>query len=347
MELKVSVIVPVYNAEKYLAECIQSLVAQTLGECEFIFVDDGSRDSSSAIIEKYMREDRRIRLIRQENAGVSAARNAGLAAARGEYIGFVDADDWVEAEMFEKMSQIALSSGSDIVIIDYASQLGDQWIVSRHEFPPDFKLDQTYMEKHVLPLFMKGWSMNTVCNKLFRKELIDRNAISFRKGKSLGEDKYFAMEMFAVSKSMIYVEYVGYHYREVPGSATRNLQNADYFNHAIEVYEERYPHAYEKLVEPGELSQLKSIEFIQAIISYVHLYYAPANGLKLRRKVDAVKTMLEHPAVRSSLPVYTIHRQNAGRYERWILRMMGIKSALGLLCLTLYSRWRNNIKPGG
>jgi glycosyltransferase involved in cell wall biosynthesis len=344
---KITVVIPVYNAEQYLTECVQSLIKQTLQECEFIFVDDGSRDGSRTILERYRREDGRIRVIYQENRGVSAARNVGISVAKGEYIGFVDADDWVKPEMFEVMFEAAVSSRSDIVVIDYESQIGERKGCSRHEFPADRRLDRTYIKKEVMPLFMMGWSMNTVWNKLFRKQLIYRHDISFRKGMTLGEDKVFAMELFAVADSMIYLNYVGYHYREVYGSATRNLAKMDYFAHAIEVYEEKYPQAYEKLVEPGELTRLKSIEFIKAIISYVHLYYEPANGLSLRQKIGSVKEMLAHPAVRAALPAYAHHRQNAGRYEQWILRMMGMQSALGLYGLTAYSRFRNDTNTGG
>ena len=103
MNVKVSVIIPVYNCEKYIEECIESLINQTLQECEFIFVNDGSKDKSEEIIKKYADKDERITLINQKNSGVSVARNVGIKKAVGEYIGFVDADDYVDSNYYEKL----------------------------------------------------------------------------------------------------------------------------------------------------------------------------------------------------------------------------------------------------
>jgi glycosyltransferase involved in cell wall biosynthesis len=342
MDLKVSVIVPVYNAEPYLAECIESLLAQTLDSCEFIFVNDGSRDGSLAILERYRMSDSRVRIIDQDNQGVSAARNAGLAAARGMYIGFVDSDDWVETDMFEVMYRAAADSGCDIVVIDYETQVEGQTVRTQYDFHSGVRLERTDLEREVLPLYMRGWSMNSVCNKLFRAELIARNGIVFRKGRLLGEDKLFGMAAFAVAGSMLYEKYAGYHYREVRGSATRNLAKMDYFGHAVEVFEEQYPQDYSRLMDSMQLNQMKAIELIRSVMSYIHLYFMPDNGLSVRRQLSAVKEILNHPSVRHSLLKYMKHNADAGRYELWMLRMMEYRSALGLYLLTAYSRYRND-----
>ena len=99
----VSVIIPVYNADKFLERCVNSLLSQTLASCEFIFVNDGSTDASLSILQQFQQKDPRIRLVNQENKGVSDARNAGLKIANGDYIGFVDADDFIEKDYFEKL----------------------------------------------------------------------------------------------------------------------------------------------------------------------------------------------------------------------------------------------------
>ena len=119
LEIKISVVIPVYNAEEYIIECIESLLGQTLKECEFIFVNDGSNDGSQQIIERYKLLDSRIKLINQENQGVSCARNNGLKIALGEYIGFVDADDFIEEEMYEVLYDSIKSDNSDSVISNY------------------------------------------------------------------------------------------------------------------------------------------------------------------------------------------------------------------------------------
>ena len=104
---KVSIIVPVYNAEKYLCECVDSILSQTLTDLEVILVDDGSADSSPVICDGYAERDKRVKAIHQKNSGAAAARNHGMNIAQGEYIAFVDSDDWIDADMYKRMVDTA------------------------------------------------------------------------------------------------------------------------------------------------------------------------------------------------------------------------------------------------
>ena len=112
---ELSIIVPVYKVEKYLPKCLDSILAQTFTDFELILIDDGSPDRCGDICDEYAAKDDRLIVIHQENKGVSAARNAGLDIARGEYIGFVDSDDWIEPEMYETMLATAKESEAEIV----------------------------------------------------------------------------------------------------------------------------------------------------------------------------------------------------------------------------------------
>lgn len=114
--IKVSIIVPVYNVEKYLEKCLDSLINQTLKDIEIICVNDGSTDTSQKILEKYSKKDNRITIINQENAGLSVARNSGIDIAKGEYIGFVDSDDWVDLNFYEKLYNSAIENDADIAV---------------------------------------------------------------------------------------------------------------------------------------------------------------------------------------------------------------------------------------
>ena len=115
-DLKVSVIVPVYNGEKYIEECMDSIVGQTLREIEIICVDDGSTDGSPEILERFRRQDKRVRLISQENAGAGAARNRGFKEAGGEYLSFLDADDFFEPDMLETAYRKAKEQKAQILV---------------------------------------------------------------------------------------------------------------------------------------------------------------------------------------------------------------------------------------
>lgn len=115
-KIKVSIVIPVYNVEKYLEQCMESIISQTLTELEIICVNDGSTDNSLKILEKYEKIDTRIKIISKKNDGLGAARNTGINAAHGEYIGFVDSDDFVDETMFEKLYNKGKSTGADVVL---------------------------------------------------------------------------------------------------------------------------------------------------------------------------------------------------------------------------------------
>ena len=119
---QVSVIVPVYNTEKYLAECVNSILAQTLRDIEVILVDDGSTGSSPAMCDAYAEKDSRVKVIHKVNGRAATARNAGMKIAQGEYIAFVDSDDWISPDMYEQM----LASGADVCLCDYVRFQGEQ-----------------------------------------------------------------------------------------------------------------------------------------------------------------------------------------------------------------------------
>lgn len=132
---KVSVIVPVYNAEKYLRECVDSILGQTLADLELILVDDGSTDSSPAICDRYAAQDARVQVIHQANAGLSAARNRGIEVAAGEWVAFVDSDDFIDANMYHTMIIAAEAEGAQLAVCTgyYYSDVHKERISSLHD----------------------------------------------------------------------------------------------------------------------------------------------------------------------------------------------------------------------
>lgn len=167
----VSVIVPVYNVEKYLRRCVDSVLAQTLTDFELILVDDGSTDGSPAICDEYARGDTRVKVIHQKNAGVSAARNAGLDAARGEYVAFVDSDDYVDERYLEKL----LAPGCDLCICG-AKIILEDGIVQSYISPQAEVCD---MSPEKITQFLESNYRTYVWGKVFGKKLIDSCELRF------------------------------------------------------------------------------------------------------------------------------------------------------------------------
>ena len=338
MDIKVSVIIPVYNAENYLAECIESLLSQTLQECEFIFINDGSLDRSREIIETYQKRDSRIRLLNQENQGVSAARNKGLEIAAGEYVGFVDADDYVEKEMFERLYCVAEEQGCDVVISNLKGE--GTHAMLQYPFQKEAVLNQEYIQKHILPYFIKQENLNSVCNKLFRTERIRECKIVFPKKVALGEDGMFNLQFFSKAEKAIYLNYAGYIYREVAGSATRNFLKHDYFKRALEVYSMELPKSIKLTMSKEELVKLKAEKLVNSVKAFI--FQIICTNSNFLEKYKNIKKMINSPQVKEALTKYDFGSNDFyGRYERAVITMMKYNFTIGIFCAASYSRLRN------
>ncbi|PEJ58455.1 glycosyl transferase family 2 [Bacillus sp. AFS002410] len=342
MSTKVSVIIPVYNAEQFIAQCIESLLKQTLKECEFIFVNDGSKDNSRKIVEKYQTIDERIKLINQENQGVSIARNNGLLIATGKYIGFVDADDYVRNDMYKVLFKTANESGCDVVLSNFESEINGREVIVRYPFLKNRVHDRNYIEHEILPYFLESEELNSVVNKLYKKEVINENNVKFPEKIALGEDGMFNIHFFSNAATMQYIDYTGYYYREVIGSATRNISEKDYFKRALEVYKSDLPDIYAK-VDKSKISQLRSIKFVNSVFSYIHIYFVPSQEMNIRGRYKFVKSMIYNKEFRNALSQYKNNENynSLGRYEKSIFNLIQKKSIIGLYFLTAYSRFRN------
>lgn len=181
-DIKVSVVVPVYNGEKYLAQCMDSIIGQTLKEIEIICVDDGSADSSAGILESYARKDKRIKVIRQKNAGAGAARNTGLTQAKGEYLSFLDADDFFEPDMLACAYQKAKEQNAQILVFgsdQYREDLNEfqkvSWTLRKHALPPYRPMNYRTFTENVFRVFV-GWTWD----KLFQREFVLKNSLKFQ-----------------------------------------------------------------------------------------------------------------------------------------------------------------------
>lgn len=208
----ISIIIPVYNAEPYVTECIESVIAQTFTDWELILVDDGSTDHSGIICDNYAARDPRVRVIHQPNGGVSAARNTGLNSAKGDWVTFVDADDTIEPGFFHIITQ---TNNTDLII----TSLFVNW---RNE--PAFS-DREYIGKEQIREFVlsKGfYEFRTPWMKFFKKSIIDNQHLRFPTDLSYGEDTVFINSFLLFCNSITTSSSIFYNYRQVETSLSHN-----------------------------------------------------------------------------------------------------------------------------
>lgn len=244
---KISIIVPVYNVEKYIDKCLKSLVNQTLKDIEIIVVNDGSPDNSQKIIDKYVKKYKNIKSFIKKNGGISDARNYGIKQAKGDYIAFVDSDDYIDEKMMEKMYEKAIEKSYDIVecnlhIADDNGQIiNDEF----HTLPKDIK-ELEGKKKYMTNMYTSVW------NKIYKKSLFDYN-VRFKKGVWF-EDVEFLYKLIPYVNTIGFVNDNLYYYVQHEGSITRTFDNrlfcyVDNWNGVVDFYKEKkiYEEYYNEL----------------------------------------------------------------------------------------------------
>lgn len=242
----ISVIIPVYKVERYLDCCVESVVTQTYSHLEIILVDDGSPDRCPMMCEEWAKKDRRIRVIHKANGGLSDARNAGLAVAMGEYISFIDSDDWVDKHFIEYLRIAMRQTKSDLAACDVCFvRDGENAPLVREGRPNPVKNTPEY----ALATLIMGQEYRAVAwNKLYRKELLTGEL--FEVGK-LHEDEFFSYRLFDKCSSLSYIDIPLYFYRQREDSimttySARHLDALEAHSRRLELLKQKYPCLYEK-----------------------------------------------------------------------------------------------------
>lgn len=224
IEPLVSVIVPIYQAEPFLRKCLDSILEQSYTRMEIILIDDGSPDMSGSICEEYVQRDFRMRVIHQENRGVSSARNAGIESAAGQLVTFVDSDDWVAPEHVEIL--VRGIENCDCSICGYWVEAQKSSIAQKAEKSEEFSAD-TAMERLLSPFGILG----SVCNKMFRLSTIQGAKIRFREDVTYMEDMLFCASYFNLCKTIFCTNQATYHYRQHSASAVGSLSVSEEWLH--------------------------------------------------------------------------------------------------------------------
>lgn len=211
--MKISVIIPVFNAQDYLERCIDSILNQTLSEIEVICIDDCSTDNSYDIIKKYAeKDDRIISLKNEKNIGQGLIRNIGIDIAKGEYISFVDCDDWIELNMFEKLYEVTNVKKYDVIGANFFCDFSDGKVAIPNLEDVE-KFDKQFLVAECITASVKYFSPNPPWGKLYKREYINKIGLRFESERVLMyEDKFFNISLFMTNPDIFYIKDPYYHY---------------------------------------------------------------------------------------------------------------------------------------
>ena len=252
----VSIIVPVYKAEQWLHRCVDSILAQTMEDFELLLINDGSPDKSGDICDEYAKQDSRIRVFHKENGGVSSARNLGFDNAIGEWISFIDSDDWVEKEYLARLTD---SLDADFITGGMRETIGNIYHLEEELFSGK-KIGQ-FLKEHNSDIFVRA-----ACGKLIKKQIIDNNNLRFDKKIRFGEDAFFNREVILNSDSVRSVSFIGYNYYIPEGQSvlikySMSFEEVEYAIKVIKSINEKIISLYGNCVEENEWRNY----FIQAL----------------------------------------------------------------------------------
>lgn len=259
----ISVIVPIYNVEQYLKKCIESIISSTYANLEIILVDDGSTDGSGKICDEFQAKDKRIRVVHKKNGGLSDARNVGLEIARGEFVSFIDSDDYIDSEMFEEVLT-QFDKNTDIVIYGRYVEYPTKTIV---QCPPSNK-SMTNIEGIIELSSFKGFDM-AAWDKIYRKNIIGK--LRFPYGKK-NEDYFFTYKLFDKAKAIKTINRPFYHYVQRQDSISRgkkipfdaiegSKEEVDYIkNHHPEIINVAYTNLFFSYVSVYNISLKQKIK---------------------------------------------------------------------------------------
>lgn len=251
---RVTIVVPVYNVEQYLDQCLESLTKQTYSDIQIVLVDDGSTDSSGRICDVWSKSDARINVIHQANRGLSAARNNGLSIARGEYIEFVDSDDYVEKELIETLVQTIDKTGADAAIFEFDCINDSTGIASQNPEARNFPQSNKMSGKETLMHLLKGDIDNHAWRYLAAKHLFTDNGILFPENKHF-EDIYTSYKVYGNANTIALVHKTLYHYRIRKGSILHSKNITQSYRDAEDGFIERgisLSHWYPELCEANK-----------------------------------------------------------------------------------------------
>lgn len=298
-KMKLSIIVPAYNAEKYIGRCLDSILAEQEDTFEVIVINDGSKDNTKKVVQKKLEQDTRLILVDKENEGVSVARNTGIKKAKGKYIAFIDADDiFLENGVRTMLDFIEnVNEKKGIIGIYNYQEIDAEGTVLRK-----INLKQILQDENgVLECYISSFQMNTCWAKIFEKSIIDVNSIEFPKGVKIGEDTVFMGKYLQYVSNFILLDVYIYGYRQL-SEGTMNTQRATISDQYLSDIEKAFSVKYEiykKNMDNNRGRYLYYNKISEFIIATLNL--AIKTDKKFNEKSCELKKLLENPFVKKNL----------------------------------------------
>ena len=303
----ISIIIPVYNVEAYLDRCIQSVIHQTYQNLEIILVDDGSTDHSGKMCDAYAKSDKRIKVVHKSNGGLSDARNAGLAVITGTYIGYVDSDDWIELEMYERMYAACIENQAELAICRYRTEYSAKNSAMSVDAVLESDLVVPLSRDALLQIYLCGHEKyviyNSVWSKLFHRDLV--KDMIFPKGRN-SEDIMYTTKAFCRLKKAVYLDSGFYHYiQDRQGSIMNETKSKRMFRDEIPFWREHITYIKNNISD--EMGNLAAYYFWRRLLSY-YLDLSARQETKAAAKRLANMMQSEATVIRQ---VYAkVHRSN-------------------------------------
>ncbi|MFQ7257491.1 glycosyltransferase family 2 protein [Intestinibacter bartlettii] len=335
--MKLSVIVPMYNSEKYISRCIESIINQDMEDMEIILIDDGSTDNTKNIVQKYACKYENIRLIsKKENEGVSIARNIGINIATGEYITFVDSDDTINNGMYKNMYRLAKENDSDLVMCSYLRKNQGSDIEIRANIENKYiTYDRKYIEEKIIPTFVKNteYGYYYVRNKIYKKKFLDDNNILFKEKIAFGEDWLFNLEVFDKINIFSYINEPYYNYFDNMGSQSKNIDR-----NRINLYLEGHKKNYYFVEKYNLESKYIDSRLLEEIYVYVYSLIVSKNSYKTKK--DIIKWLSKNNQFLDCF--YCVSKQS--KFIKYILTLLK-SNCFNLLNLSIniYDKYKKGV----
>lgn len=301
--IKITAIMPVYNVENYIGKCIESLQKQTLTEWELIAVDDGSPDNSGAICDEYAKKDSRITVIHKENGGAPSARNTAIPKARGEYLYFVDSDDWAEPTMFEDMYNSAKKNNAQLVVAGFfidTYHSDTEFYTQKQALPTQEFKSQREFREYAHKMFDKNL-LYTPWNKLFERKYIMDNNIRFKN--TFWDDFPFNLDIVRDVERVVLLEDCYYHFMR----ARADSETAKYRSDMYEKREEEHGWMLDLYkywnVTSEDSREMIYRRYIERVIGCIENVTNSACTLTFREKMQEINDMITSEQVRKALKI--------------------------------------------